>query len=85
VADMVEIIQGDSAESAKIVKDKSLAFAWIDAAHDYESVKKDILAWQPKIKPGGILAGHDAQWHEVKQAVNELIPKARFIGVIWVA
>jgi len=34
-------------------------FVFIDADHTYESVKKDILAWYPKVKKGGIIAGHN--------------------------
>lgn len=32
---------------------------YIDAAHDYASVKADLEAWWPVVKSGGILAGHD--------------------------
>lgn len=51
-------------------------FVFIDAAHDYDSVKSDIEAWLPKVKPGGILAGHDYcdSWPGVMKAVDELIP-----------
>jgi len=48
-----------SVEAAKRVPDHSLDFAYIDARHDYESVKEDIAAWCTKVRPGGILAGHD--------------------------
>ena len=59
-------------DGAKHYKDSSLDFVFIDAAHDYESVKKDINAWFPKIKKGGIIAGHDYAWSDdVKKAVNE--------------
>jgi GR25 family glycosyltransferase involved in LPS biosynthesis len=57
--------------------DHSLDFVFIDASHEYEDVKADIIAWLPKIKPGGILAGHDYYigdfdyYPGVKQAVNE--------------
>jgi hypothetical protein len=34
-------------------------FAYIDGNHYYEFVKKDINLFWPKIKQGGILAGHD--------------------------
>jgi hypothetical protein len=34
-------------------------FVYIDARHDYESVKEDLHAWFDKVRPGGILAGHD--------------------------
>ena len=34
-------------------------FVWIDAAHDYEQVKRDIANWAPLVKHGGIVGGHD--------------------------
>jgi cephalosporin hydroxylase len=83
VRDLVTVIEGDSAESAAQIEDKSLAFCFIDAAHDYESVKRDILAWQPKMKAGGILAGHDALWEDVEKAVRELLPQAQILGDVW--
>lgn len=52
-------IQGDSTESASLYEDESLDFVFIDASHDYESFKKDLFAWFPKVKVGGLLAGHD--------------------------
>lgn len=52
-------IQGDSAESASLYEDESLDFVFIDASHDYESFHKDLLAWFPKVKIGGMIAGHD--------------------------
>ena len=59
-------------DGAKHYEDESLDFIFIDAAHDYESVKKDIAAWFPKIKKGGIISGHDYSWCEgVREAVNE--------------
>jgi len=82
VRDMVTIIESDSAEAAKLVPD-NLAFAWIDAAHDYDSVKRDLCAWRGKIRKGGILAGHDAQHEPVMRAVREDIPKARPMGCLW--
>lgn len=55
----------------------SLDFVYIDADHSYESVKKDISYWLPKVKEGGILAGHDYFMDEVKQAVNENFDKVK--------
>jgi hypothetical protein len=48
-----------SIEAAPRVPDGSLDFVYIDARHDYESVKEDLEAWCSKVRPGGILAGHD--------------------------
>jgi hypothetical protein len=67
-----------SVEAAQQVEDQSLDFVYIDARHDYDSVKEDLHAWFTKVKPGGILAGHDyADGHlvqgvfGVKRAVDE--------------
>ena len=38
---------------------QSVDFVFIDAQHTYDGVREDILAWKDKIKPGGILCGHD--------------------------
>ncbi|MDD5351102.1 MAG: class I SAM-dependent methyltransferase [Chthoniobacteraceae bacterium] len=83
VADMVRILDGDSAAMAAQVPDGTLAFCFIDAAHDYASVKKDLVAWQPKLKANGLFAGHDAQHEEVMRAVDETFP-AKNLGCIWV-
>lgn len=48
-----------SRAAAALVKDASLDFVFLDAAHDYESVIEDIELWWPKIKAGGFLSGHD--------------------------
>lgn len=71
-------------ERSKIVKkaswdcendffDNFFDFVYIDGAHDYESVKKDISLFYRKIKNGGILAGHDYSNDQmgVKSAVDE--------------
>lgn len=88
VDDMIQIIEGDSAESAALFEDESLAGVYIDAAHDYESVKKDLAAWLPKVKPDGIFAGHDYPHHEVKQAVDEHAQANNYIvtpfGRVWI-
>jgi len=48
-------------------------FVYIDGEHSYEAVTKDMKDWWPKIKQGGILAGHD--YNDTNQgtidAVNE--------------
>jgi hypothetical protein len=76
-------LEADSAASAAGFNSESVTFAYIDAAHDYESVKRDIAAWMPKIKSGGILAGHDAQSPGVQKAVKELLPNAEFYLPVW--
>lgn len=55
----VRFIVLPSVEAARLIEDQSVDLVFIDAAHDYDSVKADILAWAPKVKPTGIIAGHD--------------------------
>lgn len=71
VAPYVSVKRMDSLYAASTYDDESLDFVFIDAAHDYDSVKADIVAWLPKIKPGGHIAGHDYHWEGVNRAVNE--------------
>lgn len=80
VADKMKIFihQQKSVKAAEEFLDGSLDFVFIDAAHDYKSVKEDIIAWYPKVKAGGLLAGHDftEKFPGVQIAVRELLPDA---------
>lgn len=63
----VTIMNGDSAAMAQEVRDASLDVCFIDADHRYSHVSRDIDAWRPKVRPGGILCGHDCEslkWDE---------------------
>jgi len=64
-------IKNNSKEASKLYKNKSLDFVFIDAEHTYDAVKNDISYWYPKVKTGGILAGHDFNYPEVNSAVND--------------
>lgn len=59
VKEHIKPVQAVSWEGAAFYADGSLDFVFIDAAHDYDSVTRDLKAWYPKIKKGGIFAGHD--------------------------
>jgi len=71
-------IKMPSVEAAKTFSDKSLDFIFIDASHEYEDVKNDILAWASKLKDGGIFAGHDIGYEPVKRAVDEVVGKDNY-------
>jgi Methyltransferase domain len=60
---------------------------YIDAAHDYESVKQDILAYKSLVRPGGMIFGDDYthHWNGVMKAVDETLPQRAINGVVWSA
>ena len=39
--------------------DASFDFIYVDALHDYKGALRDITLWWPKLRVGGIMAGHD--------------------------
>ena len=79
VNDMVWVLREDSVKGAEQFKDQSVDFVFIDACHDYECVLADIKAWLPKIKPTGVIAGHDYGWHEpVRRACNDVFGKGDY-------
>jgi hypothetical protein len=46
---------------------------FIDGSHEYEDVKRDIMAWKTRMKKTGLLCGHDISYPGVKKAVDELL------------
>jgi hypothetical protein len=79
-SDAISLIIADSAAASRLFGDASIDWVHLDARHDYASVKADIQAWLPKVKPGGWLSGDDydeIKWPEVVQAVGELLPEAQ--------
>lgn len=69
----VQAIRMESTQAASIL-DLSADLVFIDASHAYENVVADLDAWAPKVKPGGVLCGHDF-WEVahpgVRRAVTE--------------
>jgi hypothetical protein len=80
VKNIITPVRMKSLDAAPLYEDQSLDFVFIDASHEYEDVVNDINAWYPKVKSGGILAGHDygPAWLGVVQAVNEFLIKEQY-------
>lgn len=72
--DRLEIIKAYSVDAAERFEDGSLDFVFIDAQHTYDSLKADIAAWEPKVREGGFLCGHDIHFPGVLRAVKEIFP-----------
>jgi len=78
--DSVEIIRARSEDTIDKFQDGSFDFIYLDGDHSYEHAKMDIEAWVPKVKKGGVFAGHDYFNMEnelgsfgVKRAIDEYI------------
>jgi FkbM family methyltransferase len=68
------LMKAPSVEAAAQFLDGALDFVFIDADHLEEAVRADILAWRPKLKPTGVLLGHDLHFPGVRRAVEALCP-----------
>jgi predicted O-methyltransferase YrrM len=53
------IIRKFSMDAVKDFDDASLDFVYIDANHEFQHVTNDIAEWSKKVRPGGIVSGHD--------------------------
>src|SRR5208282_2237514 len=71
--------------AAELLKNEEFDMIFIDASHDYDNVKRDILAWGSLLAPGGLLCGHDYHvgTHGVIQAVDELLDGVKVHDSIW--
>lgn len=73
-------ILSDSTLSARRFPDHSVDFVYIRVGHDYSKVRAHILAWLPKVKPGGVIAGHD--YDESHPGVMRAVREAFVPGAI---
>lgn len=55
----VTVRRGLSVDVAATVPNGSLDFVYLDGNHTLPFVIADLAAWAPKVRPGGIVAGHD--------------------------
>ncbi len=80
VKHIINPIRMDSVAAAETYANGSLDFVFIDGDHSYEGVRRDILAYLPKMKHNSIISGHDYAWHEpIQRAVKEIFgPNNRY-------
>ena len=81
----VHVLRLDSVRASRTVEDRSIDWVFIDAEHTYEQVSADITAWFPKLRPGGIISGHDFGRFEVRRAVRAHLEIEGVEGSIWYA
>jgi len=57
--DRAIMIRALSSQAVELFADNSLDYVYIDGNHAYDWVKEDLELWWPKLKSGGLMAGHD--------------------------
>lgn len=76
--DRVKELKMYSVEAVDLVPN-DIDLLFIDGDHEYSAAKLDIELYAPKVRPGGMVSGHDydnlPRFPGVKQAVDETFPE----------
>ena len=57
----ITLVESESKAASEQFPDHSFDLIFIDADHTYEGVLADLEAWYSKVRPGGIICGHDCE------------------------
>ena len=82
----IEFINRNSKNVSQMFENEFFDLVFIDADHRYEKILEDIRLWRPKVKKGGMLAGHDYcdRFEGIQKAVGEeLDGHQKGAGTIW--
>ena len=63
-------LRADSTKAAAQLEDDAYDFVFIDGGHSMKQVLADLDSWYPKVRQGGIMAGHDSNLFSVNFAVT---------------
>jgi predicted O-methyltransferase YrrM len=79
----------ESARAARMFAAAGMTFdlIFLDGDHTEAYLREDIALWKPLLAEGGIFCGHDYNeptWPDVKRVIDEVIPKFRVLGRIWI-
>ena len=74
------MLRCDSINAVNLFDEESLDFVYIDANHKYEFVLQDLKLWFPKLRKGGIFAGHDYLKMDWNDSNNSSKNRSIYIG-----
>jgi hypothetical protein len=83
----VKFIRLKSEEAVLQFPDEYFDFVYIDGNHEYLEALKDCRLWYPKVKKGGILAGHDflnitaTNWDCYRDVIRAIVEFADEVGL----
>ena len=55
----VILLRMEGLQASKKFEEETIDFCYIDGDHSLGGIYNDVVAWTPKVKIGGIIAGHD--------------------------
>lgn len=79
--DRVTILKATSTDTVDIVQ-SPVDFVYVDGAHDYHNVLNDLRLWWSRVRPGGILSGHDWDYQPVQSALHSFFSDNRYLMYI---
>lgn len=83
----VELVYTRSKEFSMTLDDNSLDFIFIDGDHSYNGVLSDLQLFLPKMKSGGLFAGHDVYLKGVQDALrtffSDRVEEIKVVDNIW--
>lgn len=71
---IIKPIKLPSIEASKMYEDNSIDAVYIDADHTRPHIEQDLKHWYPKVKPGGILSGHDYAYPAIQESLDIFLP-----------
>jgi hypothetical protein len=90
IKEYLTLHRGDSSAIAENFANGSCDVIFLDGNHSKPKIRQDICAWWPKVRAGGLLAGHDISWSWVFEAVGEELYRknkpgfGKMIGNCWI-
>lgn len=83
VRDRVVVHVGRFEDVAPALRDRWFGLVFLDGAHGYEDVRRDVVLFAPKAAAGGYVAFHDFARHEgVTKAVTEWAAAAGLYPIV---
>jgi hypothetical protein len=73
MGDRFNVLKEATTTAAEAFADASVHFIMVDADHTAAGVAADIEAWWPKLCSGGVMAGDDWRWPEVRDGVRSAL------------
>lgn len=72
------VAQAFSADAVRRVGNGSLDFVYIDGNHVEAAVYEDLTLWSPKVRRGGVIAGHDYRAFKNKPTIHVIEAVQRY-------